>query len=77
MLSIPKYNSTEYGLKCIYKKCINSWNDITTEINTEEKNKFVNKLNAPDIDLLRYSRNQLKSTITKYILDKYDEWISI
>ena len=40
MLSIPKYNSTEYGLKCIYKKCINSWNDITTEINTKKSNKI-------------------------------------
>ena len=73
MLSIPKYNSTEYGLKCIYKKCINSWNDITTEININESNKFANKLNAPDIDLLRLSRNQLKSRITEHILYKYDE----
>ena len=73
MLSIPKYNSTEYGLKCIYKKCINSWNNITTEINTKESNKFANKLNAPDIDLLRLSRNQLKLRITEHILDKYDE----
>ena len=73
MLSIPKYNSTEYGLKCIYKKCINSWNDITTEININESNKFANKLNAPDIDLLRLSRNQLKLRITEHILHKYDE----
>ena len=73
MLFIPKYNSTEYGLKCIYKKCINSWNNITTEINTKESNKFANKLNAPDIDLLRISRNQLKLRITEHILYKYDE----
>ena len=69
----PGTLSQKTGLKCIYKKCINSWNDITTEININESNKFANKLNAPDIDLLRLSRNQLKSRITEHILYKYDE----
>ena len=59
-------------LKCIYKKCINSWNNMTTEINTIEKSKYANKLNAPDIDLLKLSRNKLKETITEHILTKYE-----
>ena len=27
-LSIPKYNSTTYGLKSIYKQCIDNWNQM-------------------------------------------------
>ena len=50
---VPTYNSTEYGLKCIYKKCINSWNDATYEMNEIVKRKYVNKLKSPDIDLLK------------------------
>ena len=73
ILSTPRYNSTEYGLKCIYKKCINSWNDITSEINIIEKNKYVNKLKSPDIDLMKMSRNKLKETIQDHILSKYKD----
>ena len=73
MLSIPMYNSTEYGLKSIYKKCINSWNDITSEINEIEKRKYVNKLKSPDIDLLKLSRNNLKESIKDHILSKYED----
>ena len=32
-LAIPRYNSTTYGLKSIYKSCIDSWNLLTSEIN--------------------------------------------
>ena len=73
MLSKPMYNSTEYGLKCIYKKCINSWNSITLEINEIEKRKYVNKLKSPDIDLLKLSRNNLKESIKDHILSKYED----
>ena len=73
MLSTPIYNSTEYGLKCIYKKCINSWNNATLEINEIEKRKYVNKLKSPDIDLLKLSRNKLKENIKEHILSKYED----
>ena len=73
MLSTPTYNSTEYGLKCIYKKCINSWNNATYEINEIEKRKYVNKLKSPDIDLLKLSRNKLKENIKEHILSKYED----
>ena len=73
MLFTPRYNSTEYGLKSIYKKCINSWNNITAEINATEKRKFVNKFNTPDIDLFKLSRNKLKETISEHILSKYND----
>ena len=45
---------------------------MTTEINTAEKSKYANKLNTPDIDLLKLSRNKLKESITEHILTKYE-----
>ena len=32
MLSTPRYSSTEYGLKCIYKRCINSRNGLHNKL---------------------------------------------
>ena len=68
-LYIPAYKTTTYGLKCIYKRCIDSWNKITTELN------LINRDTNPEIkyiDLLKYSRSLLKNKITKYILSTYD-----
>ena len=73
MLFQPQYNSTTFGLKCIYKRCIDSWNMYSTKINNEIKNKYVNKLKCPDIDLSTFSRGKLKITITDHILSLYDE----
>ena len=72
MLSIPRYNSTTFGLKCVYKKCIDSWNTLSSEINQINKNKFVNKLKAPDTDLAKMARNKMKEIVTDHILSKYD-----
>ena len=72
MLYAPWYNTTTFGLKCAYKKCINSWNKLTSDINTKEKNKCANKLNTPDIDLLKMSRTGMKKTITSHILSTYE-----
>ena len=36
-LTIPTYRTTRYGLKYIYKRCIDSWNMITSEINKSKK----------------------------------------
>ena len=38
-LYIPAYKTTTFGLKCIYKRCINSWNKITTEFNVINRRK--------------------------------------
>ena len=65
---------TNFGLKCIYKRCINSWNQFTSEINQIEKQKHVNKLKCPDIDLVKFSRESLKKMLTSHILSKYDDW---
>ena len=73
MLTTPFYKSTEFGLKCIYKKCINSWNDLTSQINETQKRKYANKLKSPDIDLSKFSRNKLKETITEHMLSKYED----
>ena len=69
-LAIPRYNGTTYGLKSIYKSCINSWNMLTTEINKSMKEKPNNK--DTEIDLFKmFSRNKLKSTITEHFLSSY------
>ena len=67
MLSIQRFNSTTYGLKSIYKKCINSWNMLTSQLNLQEKDKAKN--NYIKIDLLKiHSKNKLESVITDYFL---------
>ena len=72
MLSIPIYNTTQFGLKSIYKKCINSWNQLTSEINKIEKQKYVNKMKSSDIDLSKFSKGKLKETIKAHMITKYD-----
>ena len=67
---IPRFNSTTYGLKSIYKNCINSWNMLTLQLNLLEKDKAKN--NYIEIDLLiMHSKNKLKSVITDYFLSSY------
>ena len=49
----------------IYKKCIDSWNMITSEINKAKKKDL-------KIDLLKmYSRNELKNNNTSTFLSVY------
>ena len=70
MLSIPRFNGTTYGLKSIYKNCINSWNMLTANLNLLEKDKGKNKY--IEIDLLKtYSKSKLKSVINEYFLSTY------
>ena len=71
MLHIPRYNSTNFGLKCIYNRCIQSWNKYTMEINKLAKKNYANKMTCPDIDLLKLSRGKLKNTLNEHILSKY------
>ena len=70
LLSIPKFNSTSYGLKSIYKHCINSWNMLTLKLKSLEKNKAKNKYIVIDL-LTMHSKNKLKSVITEYFLSTY------
>ena len=72
-LFIPSFNTTTFGLKCINKRCIKSWNEISYEINKTHKLKYINTLLCSDIDLSTLSRNQLKNTITKHILAQYTD----
>ena len=66
LLSIPRYNSTTYGLKSIYKSCINSWNNMSIEINKSEKEKSKSKKeDVIDIDLFKmFSGGALERTAT-------------
>ena len=53
-LTIPTSRTTRYGLKSIFKRCIDSWNMITSEINNSKKKD-------PKTDLSKiHSRNVLK-----------------
>ena len=72
-LYIPRYKTTTFGLKCIYKRCIDSWNTLSTEINSININNNVNTLEIKDINLLKFSRTVLKDTLTKHILSTYEE----
>ena len=71
MLSIPRYNCTAYGLKSIYKNCINSWNMLTKDINKIEKAKS-KKRDKEDIDLSKsISKKKLKEIISEHFLSNY------
>ena len=72
-LYIPRYKTTTFGLKCIYKRCIDSWNKFTTEINAKNKNDNTKNNVINDIDLLKFSRTVLKDKLTKHILSTYEE----
>ena len=71
MLFTPRYKGTEYGLKSIYKSCINSWNSLTQQINLIHQATHRNKLKSPDIDLKSYSRGNLKTIISKHFISAY------
>ena len=72
-LFVPRYKTTTFGLKCIYKRCIDSWNKLTTEINIVNKLHNINKPEIKDIDFLKFSRAVLKDKLTKHILSTYAE----
>ena len=61
------------ALKCIYKRCINSWNKFTTEINLITRKENIDQTEIEDIDLLNFSRTVLKDRLTKHILTSYEE----
>ena len=67
-LYIPSYKTTTFGLKCIYNRCINSWNKLTTELNLLNRTTNVNNIEINDFDLLNYSRTVLKDKLTKHYL---------
>ena len=75
-LFIPPYKTTTFGLKCIYKRCIDSWNKVSTELNMMNKIDNPNNPDINDIDLLKYSRTVLKDKVSKYILSTYEELIN-
>ena len=64
-LVVPSYNTTRYGLNSIYKKCIDSWNMITSEINKSKKMDSKTGL------FKMYPRNELKTTSTKHLFSVY------
>ena len=72
-LYIPRYKTTTFGLKCIYKRCIDSWNKLTSEINSTNRKNNINNPEIKDIDLLKFSRTVLKDKLTKHILSTYEE----
>ena len=72
-LYIPHYKTTTFGLKCIYKRCIDSWNRFSAEINSINRLNNRNHKEIKDIDLLNFSRSVLKDKLTKHVLCSYSE----
>ena len=72
-LYTPQYKTTTFGLKCIYKRCIDSWNKFSIDINTINRKNNINNPEVKDIDLLNYSRKVLKDKLTKHVLSTYIE----
>ena len=72
-LYIPRYITSTFGLKCIYKRCIDSWNNFSSEMNIISRRNNKNNQVIKDIDLLKYSRAVLKDKLTKHILCKYND----
>ena len=70
MLNIPRCKGITYGVKSIYRNCINSWNMLTSEINKTEKAKSKNKYN--EIDLKSFSKHKLKTIVTQHFLALYN-----
>ena len=54
-LYTPQYKTTTFGLKCIYKRCIDSWNQFSIDINIINRKNNPNNLEIKDVDLLKYS----------------------
>ena len=73
LLYIPYFKTTTFGLKCIFKRCIDSWNQFSTEININNRINNRNNIEIKDIDLLKYSRTVLKDKLTKHILSTYND----
>ena len=70
-LYTPRFKTTTFGLKCIYKRCIDSWNQFSVSINAANRINNVNNPEVNDIDLLKFSRKVLKDKLTKHILSSY------
>ena len=70
-LILPSCNSTKYGLKSIYKLCVDNWNSITRELKEMDKDKFKSNQNAVPINLHNVSRPKLKRLITDFFLESY------
>ena len=55
-LFVPSKRKTNYGLKSISQQAIDNWNRVTKDKKS---------------DLLTYSRSELRSKITKYFMEHY------
>jgi hypothetical protein len=71
-LYAPRYKTTTFGLKCIYKRCIDSWNRLSKDINIINRKNNINNQEV-QIDFLKFSRQVLKDKLTKHILSTYEE----
>ena len=71
-LALPNCNSTRYGLKNIYKLCIDNWNTITKEFKHMDLLKSRTNQNHIPINL-HVTRSKLKQLITDFFLDSYEQ----
>ena len=77
-IPIPTPTTTTTTMKCIYKRCIDSWNIFSYELNLiNEKDNPNHTTEFKDIDMLNYSRNTLKEKLTKHILSTYTDRLNV
>ena len=69
----PSCKTTSFGLKCIYMRCVDSWNQYSIDINVINRSQNINNNEIKDIDLLKFSRQVLKEKLTKHILSTYED----
>ena len=66
-----RYKSTNYGLKSMYKLCVDAWNKITNEQKIIDKVQKKQDKKHKSIDLHNIPRNKLKQIITNYFSESY------
>ena len=71
-IALPMCNSTTYGLKKIYKLCIDNWNTITKEFKKIDIVKLRVNQNHTPVNLHNVTRSKLKQLITNFFLDSYE-----
>ena len=71
-LTIHRFNSTTYGLKSMYKQCINNWNTLTNIQKDIDLAKLAKDKTHSSINLHDISRSKLKQLITDYFINSYN-----
>ena len=67
----PRFKSTNYGLKSMYKLCVDAWNKITNDQKIIDKAQKKHDKKHTPIDLHNIPRKKLKQIITNNFFESY------